>query len=151
MHPLILLGALALALVLTVLIGPRRLAGVIGLACLTVLVLATAASAADGTTITDVFNTAQLLALIGGVVLPFVVALLSKIHASAFVMAAIATACSGLLALGTYLANMGGAHTWKGALSVFVITVVMAAASRVTITGGADKALQARTGGFGLG
>lgn len=121
-------------------------------AVLLMLVMATAAVAATGgtPTIVNIFDTAQLLALAGGVLLPFVVALLAKVNASALVKAAIATVSAGVLALGTYLTNTSGGHTWEGAISVFVITIVIAAGSRVTITGGADTALAKKIpGGIG--
>lgn len=100
--------------------------------------------------VANLFDTAQLIALIGGVLIPFVVALLAKINASGPVKALLAFLSAALLALGTYFTDTTGAHTWRGALSVFVIALVTAAASRVTITGGADTALQAKTGNFGI-
>ena len=92
----------------------------------------------------DIFNdTAQLLALVGGVIIPFVVALLSRPTASPAVKATLAVISAGLLALGTYLTNTDGSRTWQGALSVFVIALVMAAASRVSVTGHSVDKLQA--------
>lgn len=98
----------------------------------------------------NVFDTAQLIALAGGVLIPFVVALLAKVNASGSVKALLAFLSAALLALGTYLTSTDGSHTWKGAVSVFVIALVSAAASRVTVTGGMDTALQAKVpGGIG--
>lgn len=92
----------------------------------------------------DLFNDpAQLLALVGGVVIPFLVALLSRPSASPAVKAALAVISAGLLALGVYLTNTDGARTWQGAVSVFVIALVMAAASRVSVTGHSVDKLQA--------
>jgi hypothetical protein len=101
--------------------------------------------------VANLFDTAQLVALIGGVVIPFVVALLAKANASGAVKSALAVLSAALLALGTYLADATGSHTWKGAVSVFVIAIVSAAASRVTVTGGADTKLQNATASFGVG
>jgi hypothetical protein len=109
------------------------------------------APSGDAPAVVNIFDTAQLIALIGGVVIPFVVALLARANASGFMKAVLAVLSAALLALATYLTDTAGSHTWKGALSVFVIAVVSAAASRVTVTGGADTALQAKTGSFGVG
>lgn len=99
----------------------------------------------------DLFDSAQLLAWIGGVVIPFAVALLAKARAALWVKSLLATACAGLIALGAYLADVSGGHTWRGGVSVFVISVVAAAASRYTITGGADTYVNAQTANFGFG
>ena len=131
----------------------RRALSLVLLASLLVFVLASVAAADTGgtTTIPDLFNTAQLIALIGGVVIPFVVQLLTKYAASPWVMSVVAVLSAGLLALGTYLTDTAGAHTWKGGVSVFVIALVSAAASRVTVTGGFDTKLGLKTENFGLG
>lgn len=119
---------------------------------LTLLVTAPAyAAGTDAGTELDLFDKAQLIGLLGGAILPFVVALLTNIRASKLVMSLTALVAAGLVALGTYLTDTGGATTWRGALSVFVITIITAAGTRVTITGGADDALQRKTAGFGLG
>lgn len=102
-------------------------------------------------TVKNLFDTAQLIAWVGGVLLPFVVALLTKARAKLWVMSLIAVLSAGLIALGTYLADVSGAKTWRDAVSVFVIAVVSAAASRYTITGGADTWLKAKTPHFGVG
>lgn len=101
--------------------------------------------------IVNLFDAAQIVALLGGVVIPFVVALLAKANASGTVKSVIAFVSAALLALGTYLTDTAGSHTWKGALSVFFLALVSAAASRVTVTGGADTALQIKTGTVGFG
>lgn len=131
-----------------------RLLPVIALfaACwLVVLASAAVAQTGDPTTVPDVFDKAQVIALIGGVILPFAVALLTNAKATGILKSVVAVVCAGLLALGTYLTDTGGAATWRGALSVFVITIVVAAGSRVTVTGGADDALARRTARFGIG
>lgn len=109
------------------------------------------AQTGSGGTSLDLFDKAQLVALIGGTVLPFVVALLTKAHASKLVKSLMAVIAAGLVALGTYLTNTGGSTTWRGALSVFVITIIVAAGTRVTVTGGADDALARKTAGLGVG
>lgn len=125
----------------------------IALITLIVFALAGVAVAQTGqaATIPDLFDKAQVIALLGGVVLPFVVALLTKAYATGLVKSIVALICAGLVALATYLTNTGGATTWRGALSVFVVTIVAAAGSRVTITGGADTALANKTSSFGVG
>src|SRR5690349_3568313 len=85
----------------------------------------------DAPALVNIFDTAQIIALVGGVVIPFVVALLARAQASGFVKAVLAVLSAALLALATYLTDTAGSHTWKGALSVFVVAVVSAAASRV--------------------
>jgi hypothetical protein len=75
----------------------------------------------------------------------------AKQKASGWIKSAISAGSAALLALGSYLTDTGGAHTWKGALSVFVIALVSAAASRVTVTGGADSKLAAATPNVGIG
>ncbi len=95
-------------------------------------------------------DTAQIIALAGGVLIPFVVALLAKVNASGSVKSLIAVLTAGLLAIATWATDTAGAHTWRGALSVFVVALVSAAASRVTVTGGADDKLAAKVpGGIG--
>lgn len=101
--------------------------------------------------VVDILDKAQIIALIAGVLLPFLVAVLTKARASGAVKALVAFVCAGLLALATYLGDVEGAATWKGALSVFVIAVITAAGSRVTLTGGADTALNNATGNVGVG
>lgn len=100
--------------------------------------------------VASLFDTAQIIALVGGVLIPFVVALLAKVNASASVKSLLAFLTAALLALGTYLTQTEGSVTWKGAVSVFGLALVSAAASRVTITGGADDKLAAKIpGGIG--
>lgn len=97
--------------------------------------------------IVDIFDTAQLVALVAGVVIPFVVALLARPTSSPTVRTVLAIVAAGLTALGTYLLDASGGHTWKGALSVFVVALVIAAASRVSLTGDKVDRIQAETSG----
>jgi hypothetical protein len=98
----------------------------------------------------DITVYATWIPLLAGVVIPFVVALLAKQNASGWVKSAIAALSAALVALATYLADVSGAHSWKGAASVFVLALISAAASRVTITGGADAKLAEKIpGGVG--
>jgi len=89
--------------------------------------------------------------LLAGVLIPFVVALLTKINASAFQKSLIAVLCLGLTALGTYLMDTGQSHTWRGAATAFVLALFAAASSRLTVTGGADTKLNVLTANFGIG
>ncbi len=89
--------------------------------------------------------------LLAGVVIPFLVALLTKLRAHGLVKAAVALVLAGLTGLGAYVANVDGSHTWKGALTAFVLALLAAGASRVTVTGGLDTAVAAKTPTFGLG
>jgi len=113
-----------------------RLGFVVAVLALLSVFLAVPAVAADGTTpqLVNLFDTAQLLALVGGVLIPFVVASLVNASASDNIKTALAFLATGLTALGTYLTGTDGARTWKGALSVFVIAFVIAAASQKTFT-----------------
>lgn len=122
---------LARALVLALLIATILAVFLVG----TAGALAEGVPTHDAPAIVNIFDTAQLIALIAGVVIPFVVALLARPNASGTVKAILATLAAGLTALATYLGNVDGSHTWKGAVSVFVVAVVVAAASRVTLTG----------------
>jgi hypothetical protein len=89
--------------------------------------------------------------LVAGVLIPFVVALLTKLEAPAWVKSAVAVLCLALTALGTYLMDTGQSHTWKGALAAFFLALFAAASSRLTVTGGADTRLGIATRNFGVG
>jgi hypothetical protein len=89
--------------------------------------------------------------LAAGVFIPLVVALLTKINATAWQKSLIALLCLSLTALGTYLMDTGQSHTWKGALTAFVLALFSAASSRLTVTGGLDTKLNVITGNFGVG
>jgi VIT1/CCC1 family predicted Fe2+/Mn2+ transporter len=99
----------------------------------------------------DITQASTYVPLIGGVLIPLVVALLAKLNAQLWVKSVIALVSAGLVALGVYLADFDGSQTWKGALTAFVLALVAAAASRVAVTGGADTKLAIATQGFGLG
>ena len=89
--------------------------------------------------------------LVAGVLIPFVVALLTKLEAPAWVKSLVAVVCLALTALGTYLMDTGQSHTWKGAATAFVLALFAAASSRLTVTGGGDTRLAIATRGFGVG
>lgn len=89
--------------------------------------------------------------LVAGVLIPFVVALLSKVTATAWQKSLIAVLCLALTALGTYLMDTGNSHTWQGAARAFLLALFAAASSRLTVTGGADTKLNVLTGNFGVG
>lgn len=96
----------------------------------------------------DITEPATYIPIIAGVIIPFVVALLTKANASPNVKTLLAFLSAGLLALGTYLTDTTGAHTWKGAVSVFVVALVTAAASRVSLTEQWVAKVQAADGGL---
>lgn len=112
----------------------------IALAALVLVVLAAPAGAqvgapsSDAPAIVNLFETAQLVALVAGVIIPFVVALLANASASANLKTFLAFLATGITALGTYLLDTSGAHTWKGAVSVFVVAFVIAATSQKAFT-----------------
>lgn len=99
----------------------------------------------------DITHASTWIPIVGGIAIPFVVALLTKITATPFEKSVIAIASAALLALGTYLADVNQSHTWRGALTAFALALIAAASSRVTVTGGADTALAAKTENFGVG
>lgn len=72
--------------------------------------------------------------IVAGVIIPFIVAVLTKMEAPATVKSIVAFICFALTALGTYLTDTGQTHTWKGALTAFVLAFFTAAGSRVTLT-----------------
>lgn len=99
----------------------------------------------------DVTQYQTWIPLLAGVLIPFVVALLTKVNASGMVKSMIAVLCLSLTALGTYLMDTGQSHTWKGAATAFFLALFAAASSRLTVTGGADTKLNVVTGNFGVG
>ena len=78
--------------------------------------------------------------LVAGTLIPFAVAWLTKLQASPAVKSAVAFACAGLTAVGAYLTDTS-VVAWEGLVSAFVLAVVTAAASRLTVTGGFDTRL----------
>lgn len=82
----------------------------------------------------DITQTATWVPIVAGVIIPFVVALLAKVNASGNVKALLAALAAALVALGLYLGDVAHAQTWKGAASIFVLTLITAGASRVTLT-----------------
>jgi hypothetical protein len=99
----------------------------------------------------DITHFETWVPLVAGVLIPFAVALLTKINATAWEKSLIAVLCLSLTSLGTYLMDTGQSHTWKGAATAFVIALFAAASSRLTVTGGADTKLNVVTGNFGVG
>lgn len=94
---------------------------------------------------------AQIIAFGAGVLIPFVVAYVTKYHAPAWVKSAVALAAAGATAVGLYLADTDGAHTWKGLVTSLITALIAAASTRVTVTGGLDTALARQTPNFGIG
>lgn len=99
----------------------------------------------------NVTQYATWVPLVAGVLIPFAVALLTKINATAWQKSLVAVFCLALTALGTYLMDTGNSHTWKGALTAFLLALFAAASSRLTVTGGADTRLNYATPNFGIG
>lgn len=81
--------------------------------------------------ISDISTWAPILA---GVVLPFLVALIAKANASGTLKSVLAALGAALTALVLYLSDVDHVQSWEGAASVFVLTLVAAGASRVTLT-----------------
>ena len=72
--------------------------------------------------------------ILAGVVIPFLVALIAKANASGTLKSVLAALGAALTALALYLGDVDHVQSWKGAASVFVLTLVAAGASRVTLT-----------------
>lgn len=88
--------------------------------------------------------------IVAGVIIPFLVALIAKQNASGTLKSALAALGAALTALGLYLGDVAHAHSWNGAASIFILTLVTAAASRVTLTEDKVQAVAAAVPG-GLG
>lgn len=98
-----------------------------------------------------ILDPAIYLPLVGGVLIPFLVALLTKYHASGWLKGVVAFVVTGLTALGVYVADIGQSHTWHGALTAFLLAAVGAVVSRTAYTGGLDTKLALKTANFGIG
>lgn len=99
----------------------------------------------------DITAPATYIPVIAGVIIPFLVALIAKADASGTVKSLLAALSAALVALALYLGDATGAHSWEGAASVFILTLVTAAASRVTLTEDKVEAVKAKTAGVGVG
>jgi hypothetical protein len=98
----------------------------------------------------DITEPATYIPVIAGVIIPFLVALIAKSGASGTVKSLLAALSAALVALALYLGDAAGAHSWEGAASVFILTLVTAAASRVTLTEDKVDAVAAKIpGGIG--
>lgn len=98
----------------------------------------------------DITEPATYIPVIAGVVLPFLVALIAKQQASGWTKAILAALGAGLSALIVYLENPDHI-SWAGATSAFILAVVVAAASRKTLTDQAVDAVAAKTANSGIG
>lgn len=96
----------------------------------------------------DITQFATWIPIVAGVIIPFVVAALTKASATGNVKALLAALAAALTALGMYLAD-AGVHTWKGAASAFILAAVMAAVSRKTFTDHLVADVQAKGGVIG--
>lgn len=91
----------------------------------------------------DISQPATYIPIIAGVIIPFAVAWLTKPTASGTVKALLAALASALTALGLYLSDTAHVTTWEGALSAFILALVIAVTSRVSLTGHKVDELQA--------
>ncbi len=82
----------------------------------------------------DITQASTYVPVIAGVVIPFLVALIAAQNANPTVKSLLAAVAAALTALGLYLTDTAHVQTWAGAASVFILTLVTAAASRVTLT-----------------
>jgi VIT1/CCC1 family predicted Fe2+/Mn2+ transporter len=98
----------------------------------------------------DIKQFSTWVPVVAGVIIPFVVALIAKADASGTVKSLLAVLAAALVALGLYLGDASHAQTWKGAASIFVLTLITAGASRVTLTEDKVQAVAAKVpGGIG--
>lgn len=81
----------------------------------------------------DILHPATYIPLIAGVIIPFGVALIAKQDGSPAVKSVLAALGGALAALAVYLQNTAQV-SWSGALSAFILALVIAAASRKTLT-----------------
>ena len=97
----------------------------------------------------DITAPATWIPIVAGVIIPFFVALLAKADASPNVKSVLAVLSAALVALGAYLADVSHAQSWKGAASIFVLALITAGASRVTLTEHVVAKVQAQKGVIG--
>lgn len=98
----------------------------------------------------DLTEASTYVPVIAGVVIPFLVALIAKQDASGTVKSLLAALSAALVSLGLYLSDAAHAQSWRGAASIFLLTLVTAAASRVTLTEDKVDAVAAKVpGGIG--
>jgi hypothetical protein len=95
----------------------------------------------------DITDPATYVPIIAGVIIPFLVALIAKANTSGTVKSGLAALGAALTALGLYLTDTTGVRTWAGAASAFVLALVIAAASRVSLTGDKVDAVAAKIPG----
>lgn len=98
----------------------------------------------------DITNFATYIPIIAGVVIPFIVALIAKQNASPSLKSLLAAVAAALTALAVYLQNTGTV-SWAGAASAFVLALVVAGASRVTLTEHLVQGTAEKTAGVGVG
>jgi len=137
----------------------RRLTRVLvvaGLASCAVFVAATSAGAAtvapgpSSPINVDLTQQATWVPLVAGVLVPYLVSVLTKMKSAGWVKGIVAAFCLALTALGTYLLDTGLSHTWAGALQAFALALVSAASTRVVLTGGGDAWLARKTERVGI-
>lgn len=98
----------------------------------------------------DVTEFGTWLPVFAGVIIPFLVALIAKIDASGTVKSLLAAVGASLTALAVYIADESSVRTWAGAASIFIVTLIIAAASRYTLTEDKVEALAKKyPGGIG--
>lgn len=98
----------------------------------------------------DITHPATYVPIVAGVIIPFLVALIAKQDASPTVKSVLAALGAALTALGLYLSDTAHVASWAGAASAFVLALVVAGASRVTLTEDKVQAVAAKVpGGIG--
>jgi len=97
----------------------------------------------------DITVPATWVPIVAGVIIPFVVAWLTTRNASPTVKSLLAALCAALTAVGAYLADLDHVEGWKGVVSIFIEALIVAAASRVTLTEDKVQAVQATGGVIG--
>lgn len=94
---------------------------------------------------------AQIIAFGVGVLIPLFVAWVTKYHAPLWVKSVVAFLSAAATAVGLYLADTSGAHTWKGLLTALAAAIIAAGSTRTTITGGLDTLIARKTPNTGIG
>ena len=97
----------------------------------------------------DITQPATYVPIIAGVIIPAIVAVLTKANASPNIKSLLAILAAALTSLGLYLSDTSHVQTWAGAASAFVLALVIAGASRVTLTEHIVAKIQAGPGLIG--
>lgn len=117
-----------------------------------VMVLPAGAATIDGEPAKDVVITVEalLIAAVAGIVIPFLVRILSKVHASGELQLFIAALLAALTAVGQWLLEVPGAHTWQQVALIALTAAAAAGGTRVSLTEGMVAKVGAKTKDFGF-